>query len=106
MNVLIRPIKTEKSLKSGGDSVFTFEVPLSATKNQVKESVERAFDVEVIRVRTVHLAGKTRKFKRIVKKLAARKKAIVALKSGQSISMFESEKKSSKGSGRKKEDKK
>lgn len=94
MSVLIRPIKTEKSTKSGNS--FTFEVPVSAKKHQVKQAIEDSFKVNVFGVRTVHIKGKTRRFKRVARQLPDFKKAIVSLKEGQTIPLFETEKKGKK----------
>lgn len=93
MNILIRPIKTEKSQKNAQGNSFTFEVNASASKFQVKQAIENNFDVDVVGCRTVHTHGKTRRFRRISRQLPDFKKAIVTLKEGQTIPLFETEKK-------------
>lgn len=97
MNVLVRPIKTEKSMKVAElRNSFTFEVPTFATKHQIKKAVEDNFKVKVIAVRTVHNIGKTKRIKRKLQRLADSKKAIVAVEGGQTIPFFGIEKKGKK----------
>ena len=89
--ILKKPIITERSLLAVSKGEYTFEVDLHATKGQIKEAVETYFSVNVVRVRTAKLAGKTKragKLRRQFKK-SDRKKAIVKLKEGQKISAFD-----------------
>lgn len=91
MNVLVRPVITEKSIKDTEKSIFTFLVRRNATKEEIKNAVGKLFDVEVISVATTVIKGKTKrvgvKREEIVK--TPMKKAFVALKKGQKISAFE-----------------
>ncbi|MBI4058978.1 50S ribosomal protein L23 [Candidatus Microgenomates bacterium] len=99
MNVLIKPILTEKSTKIVENlNAFTFEVDWAANKHQISQTVEETFGVEVVKVRTIKLAGKTKRVRnrRNFQKLSDRVKAIVYLKKGQTIDLFPSEKKSKK----------
>ncbi len=91
LQVLRRPIITEKSSKETSESRFTFEVVKSASKGQVKQSVEDAFGVTVEQVNTMIVPGKSRRTGRLkrVSKTSAWKKAIVQLKSGDKIDLFE-----------------
>ncbi len=91
--LLIRPIITEKSMLETSNNRYTFEVPRDATKGQIKQTVEETFEVKVIKVRTIITPGKKRrvgKSRREVKK-PARKKAVVELKQGQKIDVFETQ---------------
>jgi len=87
----IKPIITEQSLKNAQNGEYTFDVDPSATKGQIKQAVETYFDVSVTRVRTAKLAGKTKRVGKLKKKIIKtdRKKAMVKVKSGQKISIFE-----------------
>ena len=88
-SVLLRPLVTEKSTTLAGRNQYVFEVDLRANKTQVKESVERVFDVIVLRVITMVVIGKRRRYGRSLVKRPDWKKAIVTLKPGDSIELFE-----------------
>lgn len=85
--VLIAPVQTEKSRNQSTDSnTYTFWVALTATKSDIKEAVERAYGVKVVKVRTAIIKGKRRgwgKYRIIRAELVAkepdRKKAYVKL---------------------------
>jgi large subunit ribosomal protein L23 len=92
-DVLRRPLVTEKSnFQSTKLNQYTFEVPVSANKAQIKEAVEAMFDVSVERVNVVNLPPKrTRRARsrRLRVRRSAMKKAVVTLAEGQSIDVFE-----------------
>jgi large subunit ribosomal protein L23 len=87
--VLRRPVVTEKVARQIGRSQYTFEVALEATKIQIKEAVEQAFNVTVIDVNTSRLMGKRRRLGRHWGMTPAWKKAIVTIQPGQKIEFFE-----------------
>jgi large subunit ribosomal protein L23 len=92
--VLIRPLITEKMTKiSEGHNKFGFLVNPKANKLQIAKAVEEKFNVHVISVRTVNHPGKVktqfRKSGRFSGKTASSKKAIVTLKEGETIELFE-----------------
>ncbi|HOD67495.1 MAG TPA: 50S ribosomal protein L23 [candidate division Zixibacteria bacterium] len=68
---------------------YVFEVDKKANKHVIKAAVEKAFKVKVDDVRTLIVPGKTRRMGRYEGKTPTWKKAIVRLKKGESISMFE-----------------
>jgi large subunit ribosomal protein L23 len=92
-DVLRRPLVTEKSnFQSTKLNQYTFEVPVSVNKAQIKEAVEAMFDVSVQRVNVVNLPAKrTRRARsrRLRVRRSAMKKAVVMLAEGQSIDVFE-----------------
>jgi large subunit ribosomal protein L23 len=92
-DVLRRPLVTEKSnFQSTKLNQYTFEVPVSVNKAQIKEAVEAMFDVSVERVNVVNLPAKrTRRARsrRLRVRRSAMKKAVVTLAEGQSIDVFE-----------------
>lgn len=86
--ILLRPVVTEKS--SGvGSSRAVFRVAPSATKDQVKDAVERVFGVKVVAVNTVNYLGKPKRTTSSSGYRAGYKKAYVTLAEGQSINVIE-----------------
>lgn len=89
--ILKRPIISEKSLGAAGFGEYTFEVDKKADKREIAEAVKMVFGVDVKRVRTLVVKGRTKrslKEKKLIK-LGDWKKAIVKLKEGQKIDIFE-----------------
>ncbi len=91
MAYILAPIITEKSMKDAQVSKFTFKVEKFASKTDIKKEVEAKFKVNVVKVATMTVKGRTQSFgaRRIERKMPVYKKAIVALKSGQKIGLFE-----------------
>jgi len=87
--VLIRPIVTEKTTLQGEQGRYTFEVHPGANKHQIKEAVEKIFDVDVMAVNVITVPGKSRRYGRHVSKPHSWKKATIKLAEGQSIGFFE-----------------
>lgn len=88
-DVLKRPIVTEKTTLQGEMGRYTFEVDLDANKHQVKEAVEKIFDVDVVSVNIMNMPGKTRRYGPHVSRPYPWKKATVRLSEGQTIGFFE-----------------
>jgi len=81
---------TEKStITREREGKYAFAVAGGANKHQIKDAVERLFDVEVDSVRTVVMPGKLKRLGRFEGKTPTWKKAIVKLKGDQQISEFE-----------------
>ncbi len=79
-DVILKPVVTEKSMAAMAEKKYTFMVHTEATKNMVKEAVEKMFEgTKVASVNTMNLDGKTRRRGRTVGKTAKMKKAIVQL---------------------------
>lgn len=94
MNAYIvkKPVITEKTLKLASvNNVYTFEVAKTANKNQVKEAVEKIFSVKVVAVNTVMRSKKSKKTgkRRLQVTMPKTKKAMVTLKNGDSINLFD-----------------
>ncbi len=86
------PVITEKSSALEGPvdcSVAAFYVDRRASKEDIKQAVERIFNVEVARVRTCTTLGKLKRTTRAVGRTALEKKAYVTLKPGHSIDIIE-----------------
>lgn len=90
-NTIISPIITEKSMDNVAKSKFTFKVNKSASKKQIKKTVEKKFNVNVTKVVISNVKGKTKRFgqRRTEVRMASWKKAMVELKKGQKIDLFE-----------------
>ena len=84
-DVIISPVITEKSNAASEHNQVMFRVPRHATKPQIKEAVEKLFDVKVKRVNTLIRKGKTRMFKGRRGQLSDVKKAVVTLEAGSQI---------------------
>ena len=92
--ILIRPIITEKMTSLNAEhSKYGFLVNPKANKIEIAKAIEKKFEVNVIDVKTINHPGKTktqfRKSGRFTGKTAKYKKAIVTLKEGDSIELFE-----------------
>ena len=84
-DVIRKPIITEKSTMAGENGCVVFEVAIDATKPQIKEAVEKLFDVQVQAVNTIKVKGKTKRFRGFLGRRNDFKKAIVTLADGQFI---------------------
>ena len=87
--VLHRPLITEKSTGLQAEGKYAFEVAGGANKNQVKQAVEKAFNVKVMAVNVMRVPGKMRRVGRRMVMTPSWKKAIVTLKPGDKIEIFE-----------------
>jgi large subunit ribosomal protein L23 len=84
-DVLIAPVITEKATRASESNQVLFKVALTATKPQIKEAVEKLFDVKVKSVNTHVRKGKLRTFKGTRGRLSDVKQAIVTLEEGHRI---------------------
>jgi len=88
--VLKRPVLTEKSnYQAEALQRYTFEVDPRANKHQVREAVEKIFNVTVVNVNMMKVLGKSRRLGRHAGRTPDWKKAIVTVAPGESISFFE-----------------
>jgi len=88
-DILLRPVVTEKTTGLQERGRYTFEVAPGATKLQVKQAVETTFGVNVIKVNTMNVKGKRKRFGPKLVARRSRKKAVVTVAAGQSITIFE-----------------
>lgn len=89
LKVLRRPMITEKNTIHLGANIYTFEVEKDANKSQIARAVEKAFDVDVLSVRTLNCRGRSRRMGRYVSAVPKFKKALVQIAEGQKIKIFE-----------------
>ncbi|MCH8924973.1 MAG: 50S ribosomal protein L23 [Proteobacteria bacterium] len=83
--VIRRPVVTEKSTLGSEHNQVTFQVPLDASKPEIKAAVEGLFAVKVKAVNTTRQKGKIKRFRGRIGKRADTKKAYVTLEEGHSI---------------------
>jgi large subunit ribosomal protein L23 len=94
-NILVRPLITEKMTNISADQAgkYGFLVSPKANKIEIKKAIEKKFDVHVVEVRTINYPGKVksqfRKSGRFEGRTARYKKAIITLKEGEKIELFE-----------------
>lgn len=91
-DVIISPVITESSMRNAKVGKVTFKVNKDSTKQDIKKAIEKIFGVHAVSVATIKVAGKesrvgTRRFKSFT---PSWKKAIVKLKEGEKIGIFES----------------
>ena len=88
-DILRRPVITEKSTTLHARGKYAFEVAKEANKQQIKQAVEKAFNVKVMGVNVINVPGGRRRVGRRQVIDQSWKKAIVTLKQGDKIELFE-----------------
>ena len=84
-DTVVSPIITEKTTIVSENNQVVFEVPLSASKPDIKDAIEQLFKVSVTAVNTLRVKGKTKRFRGRPGRRNDVKKAVVTLKDGDSI---------------------
>ncbi len=87
--VLRRPLITEKNTMLQAQGKYAFEIAREANKPHIKQAVEKAFKVKVLAVNVMTVPGRTRRIGRRQVLTQSWKKAIVTLKPGDKIELFE-----------------
>jgi large subunit ribosomal protein L23 len=89
-DIIKRPLITEKAtLLREIQNAVAFEVDRRANKKQIQDAVEKLFKVKVVDVRTINIPGKPKRRGLVVGRRAGWKKAIVTLRQGDRIEIFE-----------------
>ncbi|NLN20083.1 MAG: 50S ribosomal protein L23 [Firmicutes bacterium] len=89
-DIIISPVITEKTMTDLLPlNKYTFEVDVRANKSQIRDAIEELFGVKVVAVNTMRCRGKLRRMGRFQGRRPERKKAIVTLREGDSIEIFE-----------------
>jgi len=88
-DILRKPVVTEKSTSLLQDNKYTFIVDPAANKTEIKQAVESIFKVKVTKVNTLRVKGKIKRVRNIPGKTPDYKKAVVTLKAGDKIEIFE-----------------
>ena len=89
-DIILKPVITEKSMDGLQVGKYTFKVAKDATKPEIKKAIEKLFGVEVAKVTTMNVNGKTKRLGRYEGMTASWKKAIVTLtEDSKAIEFFE-----------------
>lgn len=89
-DLIIRPLLTEKStLLREGQNKFCFVVRNGVNRKEVKKAVEQTLNVKVEKVHILNVGGKEKRLNRFVGRRPDWKKAIVTLKQGEKLELFE-----------------
>ena len=90
-NIIIKPIITEKSMQDAAAGKFTFQVLKTADKKTIRRAVEEKFKVNTVGISTIIIKGKKRRVgaRRVEVLQSPYKKAVIALKTGQKIDLFD-----------------
>jgi large subunit ribosomal protein L23 len=89
-DVLIKPVLSEKSYGLLAENKYTFVVNPDANKIEIKNAVEKLFNVKVLNVNTLNVKGKVKRMGKHIGRTSNKKKAIVTLQDGDKIEVFES----------------
>ena len=88
-NVIIKPLVTEKSThQQNTRNTYAFQVNTGANKQQIKQAVEKLYDVKVTDVRTMNRRGKPRRTRHKMTTTSAWKRAVVVLDENSRIELF------------------
>lgn len=87
LEILKAPVITEKSQIAKSEGKYTFKVAPKATKTEIKEAIEKIFNVKVTAIRTINVKPKKRRVGRYTGLTNRTKKAIVTLAEGQTIDL-------------------
>ena len=89
-SVLVRPLMTEKSMQQKeAHNMITFEVAVDANKVEIRQAVEKVFNVKVADVRTQAREGKWKRMGKFEGRRPGWKKAVVTLQAGHKIELVE-----------------
>jgi large subunit ribosomal protein L23 len=87
--MLRKPVVTEKASDASADrNAYTFRVPVTANKVEIKKAVESVFDVQVLKVNALRVKGKWRRRGYTRGRTPDWKKAVVVLGEGQTIDVL------------------
>jgi large subunit ribosomal protein L23 len=87
LDTIISPNVTEKSTLLSDFNKIVFKVHKGANKKAIKKSIEKIFKVNVVKINTINIKGKTKLVKNKKSFKSGYKKAIITLKKGQSIDL-------------------
>ena len=91
VDVILGPIISEKSMNDASKGKYTFKVTIKAGKADIKKAVEERYKVNAIKISTITVKGRSVRAgaKRLEVAKSVFKKAIVTVKAGQKISIFD-----------------
>lgn len=88
-DILIKPVITEKATEIAAQNKYVFRVAKAANKVMIKDAVKAIFSVDAVAVNIVNVRGRQRRVRNQYGFTPAWKKAIVTLKAGDKIELFE-----------------
>lgn len=88
-DLILKPLISEKAVAKMGEGKYAFKVRLDANKTQISDAIETIYGVTVTGVNTMRMMGKVRRVGKFSGRRSDWKKAIVQLKEGDSIKVFE-----------------
>ena len=88
-DVIIRPMVSEKSYAGLEANKYTFLVHNDASKTEIKEAIQKIWNVQVLSVNTLMRKGKVKRQRYVTGRRSDQKRAIVTLAPGDSIEIFE-----------------
>lgn len=89
-DIIRKPIITERSMSDMSEGKYTFVVDKKANKTEIKNALEKIFDIKVDKVNTMNMKGKLKRMGANIGRRASWKKAIVTLsKDSKGIEFFE-----------------
>ncbi|MEA2499466.1 MAG: large subunit ribosomal protein [Actinomycetota bacterium] len=88
-DVILAPVVSEKSYSLLDLNSYTFVVHPDANKTEIRQAVEKIWDVKVLSVNTVNRKGKRKRFRQTVGRRPDSKRAVVKLAEGDKIEIFE-----------------
>ena len=87
-DIILSPVVSEKSYGALDHGVYTFIVHPDANKTEIKNAVQRIFDVKVVQVNTMWRRGKQKRTRYTLGTRASQKRAVVTLAEGDTIEIF------------------
>ena len=87
-DIIKRPIITEQSMEQTEMKRYTFEVAKDAPKQEIRQAVEKLFNVHVVKVNTMNVRGKEKRIRYQSGMTRSWKKAVVTLAEGEQIEIF------------------
>jgi len=88
-DVIIRPVVSEKSYANLEANRYTFLVHPEANKTEIKEAIQKIWNVQVLAVNTMMRKGKVKRQRYVTGRRSDQKRAVVTLAQGDSIEIFE-----------------
>jgi len=88
-DIILAPVITEKSMQLVKLGKYTFKVSIASDKRKIKKEIKDKFNVDAVSVRTMTVKARKKNMQRHKYEIPAFKKAIVKVKAGQKIDLFE-----------------
>ncbi|MGH2827542.1 MAG: 50S ribosomal protein L23 [Actinomycetota bacterium] len=88
-DVILAPVVSEKSYSLLDANAYTFVVHPDANKTEIRQAVEKIWNVKVVSVNTINRKGKSKRFRFTVGRRPDTKRAVVKLADGDKIEIFE-----------------